>query len=249
MKKIVIVNNKGGVGKTTVVSQLAFSLSHAGFSVIALDLDSQRNLSSVMRQVEKVGSALEMINTGHAPQIVGKAGKVLLIESNEDIPVSTDDILLQRSAQAISALKGADFCIIDTPPTFSAVVYGALLAADFMLTPVELKKFSLDGIEGVLKAFVQVKKINDDLEFMGLLPSRFDAVKKAERETMREIIDSYANLIIPHAIRNRTAYEQAGAEGVPVTAIQTSSGKEAAVEFKSFFEWFLAAVNEKGNRE
>jgi len=239
LKKIVIVNNKGGVGKTTVASQLAFHLAGAGYSVVALDLDGQRNLSSVMHAQPVVGSALDMVSSGLAPEIAAKPGDLLLIAGDAEIPVSAEDDILQNAASAIAGLKGADFCIIDTPPTFSAVVYGALLAADAMLTPIELKKFSLDGIEGVLKAFVQVQEINAGITFLGLLPSRFDAVKASERDTLREVAEHYAHLIIPHAIRNRVAYEAAEAEGLHVREIPTRSGREAAIEFQSFVDWFL----------
>lgn len=245
MKKIVIANNKGGVGKTTIASQLAFFLSDAGFSVVAVDLDDQCNLTSVMHEQQVIGSALDMITTGEAPSFESEAGKLFLIKGHKDIPISTDDTLLQQTAQAISALEGADFCIIDTPPKFSAVVYGALLAADFMLTPIELKKFAIDGIEAVLKAFVQVQEINSDIQFMGLLPSRFDAVKKSERAALQEVAEAYENLIIPHAIRNRTGYETAEAEGLHIKDVMTTSGKEAAAEFRAFYEWFLEALTEK----
>lgn len=64
MKKIVIVNNKGGVGKTTLASQLAFHLAGSGFSVVALDIDGQRNFTSVMHGQKVVGSALDMVTSG-----------------------------------------------------------------------------------------------------------------------------------------------------------------------------------------
>ena len=245
MKKIVIANNKGGVGKTTIASQLAFHLAALGYSVVALDLDGQRNLTSALHAQKTVGRALEMILGGAAPEFSAKSGDLLLIESDAEIPVSADDDILKNTASAISALEGADFCIIDTPPTFSAVVYGALLAADALLTPIELKKFSLDGIEGVLKAFVQVQEINAEIEFLGLLPSRFDAVKQSERDTLRDVAEHYAHLIIPHAIRNRVAYEAAEAEGLHVSAVATRSGREAAAEFQSFVDWFLDALLKK----
>ncbi|ULB12774.1 ParA family protein (plasmid) [Cereibacter azotoformans] len=244
MKKIVVVNNKGGVGKTTVASQLAFHLAEAGHSVIAVDLDGQKNLTSVMHGQRIGGQTLHMIETGEAPSIELQPGEIVLVESSDELPVSTDDAILQRSAQAIAELDGADFCIIDTPPTFSATVYGALLSADFMISPIELKKFSLDGIEAVLKAFVQVQEINEHIQFLGLLPSRFDAVKQSERDTLQMVAESYANLIIPHAIRNRIAYEAASAEGMHVREVATASGKEAAAEFKAFFQWFMTAIGE-----
>jgi len=244
MKKIVIVNNKGGVGKTTVASQLAFHLAESGFSVVALDLDGQRNLTTALQGQKVAGSSLDMISSGEAPEIAAEQGEVVLISGDADIPVSTDDEVLRLSALSIAGLDGADFCIIDTPPTFSAVVYGALVSADYMLSPIELKRFSLDGVEGVVKAFFQIQEINPDIAFLGLLPSRYDAVKKSERDMLRLVASQYAELIIPHAIHNRVAYEAAGAEGLHIKEVNTASGKVAAAEFQAFFDWFREAVDE-----
>ncbi|WP_420006664.1 ParA family protein [Arenibacterium sp. LLYu02] len=245
MQTIVIANNKGGVGKTTVASQIAFYLGRAGHSVIAVDLDGQRNLTSALSGTRVVGNALQMLERGEAPSFSVVPGDVVLIEGDRDIPVSSDDAVLQSTVTALDGLDGADFCVIDTPPTFSALVYGALLTADFMLSPIELKRFSLDGVEGVLKAFVQVQEINEEIRFLGLLPSRFDAVKKNERETLLAVAESYANLLVPHAIRNRVGYEAAEAEGIPVFEVPTASGKEAAAEFGAFFDWFIEAIEKE----
>ena len=245
MKTIVIANNKGGVGKTTVASQIAFYLGRAGYSVIAVDLDGQRNLTSALGGTRVVGNALQMLEGGEAPSFSVDPGEVVLIEGDRDVPVSSDDAVLQSTVAALDGLDGADFCIVDTPPTFSALVYGALLTADFMLSPIELKRFSLDGVEGVLKAFVQVQEINEGIQFLGLLPSRFDAVKKSERETLLAVAESYSNLLVPHAIRNRVGYEAAEAEGIPVFEVPTASGKEAAAEFGAFFDWFIEAIERK----
>ncbi|WP_349294744.1 ParA family protein (plasmid) [Thioclava sp. 'Guangxiensis'] len=245
MKTIVIANNKGGVGKTTVASQIAFYLGRAGYSVIAIDLDGQRNLTSAMDGARVVGNALQMLEGGEAPSLSVDPGEVVLIEGDRDVPVSSDDAVLQSTVAALDGLEGADFCIVDTPPTFSALVYGALLTADFMLSPIELKRFSLDGVEGVLKAFVQVQEINEGIQFLGLLPSRFDAVKKNERETLLAVAESYSNLLVPHAIRNRVGYEAAEAEGIPVFEVSTASGKEAAAEFGAFFDWFIEAIEKE----
>ena len=95
MKTIVIANNKGGVGKTTVASQIAFYLGRAGYSVIAVDLDGQRNLTSAMGGTRVVGNALQMLEGGEAPSFFVDPGEVVLIEGGRDVPVSSDDTVLQ----------------------------------------------------------------------------------------------------------------------------------------------------------
>lgn len=244
VKKIVVINNKGGVGKTTVACQLAFHLAEAGRSVVALDLDPQKNMTKVMRRHRAVGASLDMINEGVAPDFEAESGELVVIESDTELPVTSNDQPLQNLAVAIAGLKGADFCVIDTPPSFSALVYGALLASDYAISPIELKMFSIDGIEGVLKAFVQAKEINGDIEFLGILPSRFDAVKVSEREALKELLETFDGLTIPHALRNRTAYTQSMNEAVHLKHLKGSSGKEAAAEFQAFFDWMMESIGE-----
>lgn len=242
MKTIVITNNKGGTGKTTVATQLAYSLMLAGYSAVAVDLDSQCNLTTALPAQRVVGNALDLVQAGNPSEFTAAPGELVLIEGHADMPAIRDDAVLRNTAGVLRALKGADFCIIDTPPTYSATVYGAMLAADYILAPIELKRFSVDGIKTVLKALVEVREINPDVKFLGLLPSRFDAVKEMERESLRVMAAEFPQLIIPHAIRNRTAYEKAEAEGMPVSEVSTRSGREAAAEFQAFFEWFLENV-------
>lgn len=237
MKKIVVANNKGGVGKTTVATQIAHSLAAAGSSVVCIDLDSQGNMSASLEDLPELGSALTIVEESKPVPVCLEAGQIGLVKGDVDLASFNDEEVMGHVSTAIRAMEGADFCVIDTPPSFSVVVYGALLAADYLLVPIELKRYSLDGIEGVLEAFYSIKKYNPDLELLGLLPSRFDAVKASERATLQDVISSFPQIIIPHAIRNRTAYEEAQSEGCAVAAIKSSSGRDAACEFAAFFDW------------
>lgn len=242
MKKIVIANNKGGVGKTTIASQLAYKLARSGHSVVTIDLDTQGNLSSTFAGAKQLGSVIDIVTTGNPPPVSLNSGEIGLLSSHPDINDHTGDETMALVRDGIKSLEGADYCIIDSPPTFSKVVYGALLAADYLLVPIELKKYSLDGIENILSTYFQIKELNGGLELLGLLPSRFDAVKEMERKSLEAVIDTFGSVLIPHAIRNRVAYEQAQSGGLSVDMIKTKSGKDCNAEFIQFYDWFLDKV-------
>lgn len=237
MKKIVIANNKGGVGKTTVASQIAHSLAAAGNSVVCIDLDSQRNMSSSLEDMLELGNARAIVEEGKPIPILLEAGQVGLIKGDADLASLNSDEVMGNVSSALLGMEGADYCVIDTPPSFSVIVYGALLAADYLLVPIELKRYSLDGIEGVLEAFFSIKEHNPDLELLGLLPSRFDAVKANERATLEDVVKTFPQILIPHAIRNRAAYEEAQTQGWAISEVKTKSGRDASKEFAAFFEW------------
>lgn len=243
MKKIIVANNKGGVGKTTIASQLVYALAAKGHSVIGVDLDSQRNFTGSFEGVKDLGDALELVTKGAPVEADLHAGDIGILSGHKDLLAQNSDEVLINVRNGLTASVGADYCVIDTPPSFSEVVYGALLGSDHLLVPIELKKFSLDGIEGVLEAFIAAQEHNPGLELVGLLPSRFDAVKQVERDALVKVAEAFERLLVPHAIRNRTAYVQAQEAGTALSEIRTRSGKEAAAEFGAFFDWFYAKID------
>lgn len=247
MKNIIIANNKGGVGKTTIASQIVYALADRGHSVIGVDLDSQRNFTGSFENGKDLGSALNLVTKGASIEAVLSAGEIGILSGHKDLLAQTSDDVLVNVRNGLVHSNGADFCVIDAPPSFSEVVYGALLGSDYLLVPIELKRFSLDGIEGVLEAFIAAQEHNPRLELLGLLPSRFDAVKQVERDALVTVADSFERLLVPHAIRNRTAYVQAQDAGVSLAEVKTRSGREAAAEFGAFFDWFYVKI--KGERQ
>ncbi|MFK7944161.1 MAG: ParA family protein [Paracoccaceae bacterium] len=242
MKKIIIANNKGGVGKTTIASQIVYSLAEKGHSVIGVDLDSQRNFTGSFECAKDLGNALDLVTRGAPIEADLAAGKIGILSGHKDLMAQNADDVLVNVSNGLLHSGGAEFCVIDAPPSFSEVVYGALLGSDYLLVPVELKRFSLDGIEGVLEAFIAAQEHNPALELLGLLPSRFDAVKQVERDALVTVAEAFERLLVPHAIRNRSAYVQAQDAGVSLAEIKTRSGREAAAEFGAFFDWFYAKI-------
>ena len=243
MKKIVVANNKGGVGKTTIASQIVFSLAAKGHSVVALDLDSQRNLTSSFEQFSVIGDSLDVVANGKSFNVELDAGEINIIVGHKDLHAQNTDEVMVNVSGALSSSNGADYCVIDTPPSFGEVVYGALLGSDYLLVPIELKKYSLDGIEMALDAFAATQAVNEKLELLGFLPSRFDAVKKVERDALAAVTAGFEQVVIRHQIRNRVAYVVAQEEGVSLSEIKTKSGKEAREEFGAFFDWLYGKVN------
>ncbi len=242
MKKIIIANNKGGVGKTTIASQIVYALADRDRSVIGVDLDSQRNFTGSFEDSRDLGCALDLVTRGAPIKADLNAGEISVLSGHKDLLAQNSDDVLLNVRNGLVHSHGADFCVIDAPPSFSEVVYGALLGSDYLLVPIELKRFSLDGIEGVLEAFIAAQEHNPGLELLGLLPSRFDAVKQVERDAIVAVAEAFERLLVPHAIRNRTAYVQAQDAGVSLTQIKTRSGREAAAEFGAFFDWFYAKI-------
>lgn len=244
MKTIVVANNKGGVGKTTIASQIVYSLSARGHSVLGVDLDSQRNFSASFEGAKTLGNALDLVTRGEGVKADLESGEIGVVTGHKDLQSQNADDVMANVQAGLVGSSGADFCVVDTPPNFGEAVYGALIAADYLLVPIELKKYSVDGIEGVLEALYAAQGVNPKLQLLGILPSRFDAVKQIERDAMVQVAEAVGDLCVPYAIRNRTAYVVAQEEGVPLAEVKTKSGKDAQEEFGQFFDWLYDKLGE-----
>jgi chromosome partitioning protein len=175
-----VTNNKGGTSKTTTALNLGAALTLAGKKVLAIDLDSQCNLT---------------LGAGQTPNS-HHAGSMLLGESTfEETMLHTDSFDLipshntvlsfeyRLNAEPDSAFflkdslvnKGYDYVIIDCPPSLGALTVNALVASDYYIIPMQGENFAYVGLNEILQLTGKIKKrLNPDLELAGILLSRFD---------------------------------------------------------------------------
>lgn len=181
-----ITNQKGGVGKTTTAIHLADALArYHQKKVIALDLDSQQNLTSVLTGGE--------INPGDEPlkstfdlfQGDSITGEALLPTATEGLFVIPASLRLVEVENMLAgkmdgffklreALEGiqseVDFVVIDCPPSLSMLTINSLVAADGIIVPMQVSKFSIDGIQTILDSVSTVKKrYNPHISLLGAL--------------------------------------------------------------------------------
>lgn len=233
MKTIVTWNNKGGVGKTTISVHLAQYLEEQAKRVLVIDLDGQANTSKTLAAYAS-GVRASQLFEANRPKIVQEQG-ITLIEADPKL----SDLEQGPKQQVLSALrtvlpvigKDFDFCIIDTPPGAGLRVSAALLAAQYVLSPIELDDYSIDGIKAVLQTIFGVKKnFNPELAFLGMLPNRLNALSVAQKSALEELLSRYAQYMVPAKIGNRTSIPEALRAGVPVWRLKKSSAKEAGAE-------------------
>ncbi|NCR57467.1 MAG: AAA family ATPase [Microcystis aeruginosa LL13-06] len=201
MKTIAIYHHKGGVGKTTVATNLAAALSKKGKRVLLIDIDAQANSTFAVGLIKfqfdddddlkdkNVFHLLEKNDSNFIPDIVRKSQgftypEIDIIPSHI-ILISKQSELTQRGGAYIRLAKKLervtqdyDIAIIDTPPSLDLYAQVSLIAADYLIIPSDLKPFSNQGIQGVKKLIDE--DINDlrenlgkkNLEILGVLPSK-----------------------------------------------------------------------------
>lgn len=188
-KALAIINQKGGVGKSTTALAIGAGLSLKGYSVLFIDLDAQGNLSytlgadtkgyNAMGVLERPETAKEQIQ--HTPQgdIIASSPKLagadkLLEETGKEY----------RLKEALDSLQGAyDYIIVDTPPALGILTINALTACTGAIIPAQADIYSLQGIGQLNSTIETVKKYcNPSLSIMGIVLTRFNGRSIIRRE-------------------------------------------------------------------
>lgn len=214
---ISVVNQKGGVGKTTTAVNVAAGLADAGKFVLLVDLDPQGNATSGLgikyQELEQglynalMGShRLHDVahNTLHAGLRVVPATQDLAGANVELINVEGREMKL---SDILSEVKHAyDYIVIDCPPSLGILTLNGLVAADKILIPVQAEYYALEGLGQLLKTIDLVRdNIKPNLEVLGAVVTMFDSRNRLSEEVMHELYKYFPNTIfrtvIPRTVR------------------------------------------------
>ncbi len=245
MKTIVINNQKGGVGKTMLALHLAWFLAEEeGTRVLFVDFDGQANSSKVLENARQIGKAADLFDdswTGVAPS---EAGISVLSSDPRLNSISLNSVggMMGRFSKLASSF---DYCVFDTPPAWDARNFSAMAVSDGVISPIELQVFAIDGVEMLLRSIRAVEKNGrqgKSIDFLGLLPSRFNSHAPIERANLQGLLDKAARLVFPGVITVRDGYAQAMVNRVPVWSLKTAASKIAGAEIRGVLERIRARV-------
>lgn len=235
MKSLVIANQKGGVGKTALVAHLAFDFAERGLRVLVVDLDTQGNASFTLRSRTILGEASSLFGD-KPPKVVAVQPGISLLRADPSL-ANLEAKNLQESAtrlrHSLRALgPGFDVCVIDTAPALGVRLVAALVAADFVLSPIELEAYSLQGIRMMVSTIQDVRKGNPALKFLGILPSKVDSRNPRHQAHLEELQSTYKALLIPTAVGLRSSVADALSLGEPVWTIRKTAARKATREMR-----------------
>lgn len=239
MKTLVVNNQKGGVGKTMVSVHAAWFLAEAGAKVLVIDLDPQGNASQTLKDARTLGVSSAMFFGAGAPQAAEPGISLLTgdrVLDNVDANLKTAVPGFHRQFQALD--KAWDYCVIDTPPTWSGRNYAALMVATTLLTPIELEVYSIQGVRQLLSQKAAVEKAtrkSRPIDFLGLLPSRFVSTQPRQRANLENLLrDTGGGLMFPDhgKLTQRQGYAEALDQRVPVWTLTKTAAQEAGREIR-----------------
>lgn len=179
MKIVTITNQKGGVGKTTTASSLFAGLHKMGKKTLAIDMDSQCNLSYCFKADTSKPSIINVfrgeVSLKDAMQHT-EAGDFVQSDKNLD-NVMTELSALDKVYKLSKVLKEIkdlyDYVIIDTPPALSPLTINALVASNSVIIPVQADSFSMQGAEALAETIKGIREVNESLEMSGILIVRY----------------------------------------------------------------------------
>lgn len=220
---IAVINQKGGVGKSTTASAIGAGLSLKGFKVLYIDMDAQGNLSYSLGAAGKSQNTFTvMTGRGSAAAAIAHTAQGDIIPSDPAL-ASADALITNtgkeyRLKEAIEPLKKEyDYIIIDTPPALGVLTVNALTACDSVIIPAQADIFSLQGIGQLVMTIQAVKKYtNRGLKIKGIVITRYNArtvISKDMAEMLKETAGSLHTRLYNTRIRECTALKEAQAMG------------------------------------
>jgi len=227
---IAVTNQKGGVGKTTSAVNVAYYLAKSGKRVLLVDLDPQGNATSglgVDKTVLETTMSEVLLQTATLEQAIVKTEhKNLWLApttshlANVEVEIAGMEHKFTRLKTALSSVvDDYDIILIDSPPSLSLLTVNGLIAARYVLLPVQAEFYALEGLGQLLETMKLVRKgMNPSLELLGVLPTMMDTRTTLSNQVHDEIKKHFADKVFETTIPRNIRLAEAPSHGVPVGA-------------------------------
>jgi chromosome partitioning protein len=253
-KTIALVNQKGGVGKTTTAVNLAAALGAMGRRVLLADVDPQGNSTSGLgiNKRELTASTYDaLLGTAPAQEVILQTPykNVFLMPSNMELAGAELELadVEKREARlktALAAVKGDfDFIFLDCPPSLGLITINALVAADSLLVPIQCEYYALEGLSQLVTTVRTVKRLyNPYIEMEGVVLTMYDGRLNLTQQVVAEVKRCFPKKVYSTVIPRNVRLSEAPSYGEPVIYYDRTSRGAAA--YISLAEEFAARNKE-----
>lgn len=228
-KIIAILNQKGGVGKSTTAINLSAALGEMGKQVLLVDLDPQGNASSglgvdksaINSCIYDVLLADVPLERAIIPDIYPELDLVpaTINLAGAEVELVTEMARENRLKDAIGSVRGKyDYILIDCPPSLGLLTVNALVAADNLLIPIQCEFYALEGVTKLLESMKRVKsRLNPSLEIYGVLMTMYDGRTTLSKQVVDEVKSYFGKIVFDTPIPRSVKISEAPSFGIPIT--------------------------------
>ena len=257
MQIISVINQKGGVGKTTTVINLAAGLTYLNKKILVIDLDPQGNATTGLglsninsssdtiygvlngsKEIEEVIRKTQFENLDIITYNVDLSG--LEVETADD---SNRAFILKAKLAAYlnSSRESYDYVLIDCPPSLSLLTVMALVCSNSLLVPLQTEFFALEGLTQLIKTIERIKvSLNPDLKIRGILLTMYDKRNRLSSQVEKEARDYFREKVYSTVIPRNVRLSEAPSHGVPVLIYDKSCPGS-----KSYFNFTDEFINQE----
>ncbi len=250
MRIIVVVNQKGGVGKTTTVANVGACLAERGRKVVLVDVDPQAHLSIHYGAEPEHGepSVYTLLHGGHTTAQVLRPTEVPglhLLPSSIDLAGLATELdkepgrffLLRRALAELP--ETPDYIMMDSPPSLGLLTLNALCAAQEVFIPLQCEFFALQGLGKLIQTVRRVReKANPRLSITGVLAVMYDSRMRLTQEILSDIRSHFGDRVFKTLVRKNVRLAEAPGFGQPITVYdQTCHG---ATDYRALAEEVIA---------
>jgi chromosome partitioning protein len=254
MKSIVVLNNKGGVGKTTSVVNIAACLAQSGKSTLVVDLDPAASASihlGLSKDESEVATLCDYIVNGQKgiKEYIYKTKfkNLSCLPSEPSLSEFYDEMLLEQDAEFFLTKKTLPqdfkFILFDSPPNMGSLALNALAIADYVLIPVLTQYLALTGLELTLKSVAKVqRRLNPDLKILGYFATQYDQRTRVAKDVLKHLQERFKNELFKTSIGINSKLIEAFDARKPI--IHKSPSAKGAQEYTQLSKEILKRVKQ-----